>query len=276
MKVIIDAGSTKSDVAILSNSNDSKQVLSFDGMNPVTDVDYWEKLSRICTALAVNMPATLYYYGAGCINEEINSSIANFCLEHLSTLKKCLVEDDILGAAIATMGAEKGMICILGTGSNTAVFDGERIIRRIHSGGYLLGDEGSGFRLGQLIYLHFTRAWLTNADNEIIRAYVGIRQEEATAHLYKQTSPRSYLASFAKLLPQLSPELQERVTNEIFDQFIQKMVLPIIPSTNTKVHFVGSIGYQFQDILRLKLSKEGLSSGRFLRQPIEGLMRNHR
>ena len=51
---------------------------------------------------------------------------------------------DLLGAARAACGKAPGIACILGTGSNTCLYDGNDVIDNVTNLGYLLGDEGKG------------------------------------------------------------------------------------------------------------------------------------
>ena len=53
------------------------------------------------------------------------------------------VHSDLLGAARALCGRDEGIACVLGTGSNSCQWDGEKIVKHVKSGGFIIGDDGS-------------------------------------------------------------------------------------------------------------------------------------
>ena len=59
------------------------------------------------------------------------------------------------GAAKALCGNEKGIACILGTGSNSCYYNGKKIVKNSPGLGFILGDEGSGAYLGKKVIQHF-------------------------------------------------------------------------------------------------------------------------
>lgn len=54
----------------------------------------------------------------------------------------------MLGAARAVCGHKEGLACILGTGMNSCLFDGNHMTKNVPSLGFILGDEGSGAVMG--------------------------------------------------------------------------------------------------------------------------------
>ena len=184
------------------------------------------------------------------------------------------VTHDLMAACHALFGHEKGIACILGTGSNSCVYDGEGIAEKSVSLGYLVGDEGSGMHIGR----------------EVVRAYFygfmpeNLRQEfEATYHLdlkdfidklYHGEQPSRYLASFAKFAGERQSDLYIRVlVKRCFQAFIEAFVLRFENCKSMKVSFIGSVAYHFQDILKETLADNRLSMGEVMQSPSEGLIR---
>ncbi len=273
MKVIIDAGSTKSDVAILHEGQVER--FSHDGMNPVTDTDFVHKFNALCAKIAEYIPTHMYYYGSGCINETINNSLSDIALDKISSLVQISVDDDLIGAAKATLANRNGIICILGTGSNAAFYDGSTITKRTKSGGYLLGDEGSGFRIGQSVYLAFARGWLSREESEAIAGHFNLQADDAIAHLYAHPNPRTLLASFAEGIKYLDENTRMGILNEVFTTLSKKMLLPLTADGHREVYFVGSIAHHFEPVLKTILAKEDLFCAGIMKSPIEGLINYH-
>ena len=57
----------------------------------------------------------------------------------------------MLAAARALCGRNAGIACILGTGSNSCLYDGTEITANVSPLGFILGDEGSGAVLGRTL-----------------------------------------------------------------------------------------------------------------------------
>ena len=288
MRLIIDAGSTKMGW-ILMEGHEVKAHFVTKGFNPnYSDRQCLENIihpveTRFIASshdeslfLRRDKSASLqaiHYYGTGCGNEQ-NCQTIKEVFQSRFPHAEIHVTHDLMAACHAVLGHESGIACILGTGSNACLYDGERITERAVSLGYLVGDEGSGKHIG----------------SEVVRAYFygfmpeDLRQQfDETCHLelrdfidkvYHQPQPSRYLATFAKFAGghQSHPFIKELVKG-CFKAFIEAFVLRFEGAETMKVSFVGSVAFHFQDLLKESLAEYGLAMGEVMSSPAEGLIR---
>ena len=274
MKLIIDAGSTKMQ-CILLDGNNVKNRFDTDGYNP--NYSTKQDLNTIVETRFVpsiqGSIQSIYYYGTGCGNEQNCQKIKDVFQQYFPQTE-IHVTHDLMAACHALLGHEKGIACILGTGSNACVYDGENITERAVSLGYLVGDEGSGMHIGREV----VRAYFYGFMPEDLR-----QQFEETYHLelkdfidkaYHQPQPSKYLASFAQFAGehQAFPYLRGLIAR-CFDTFIDAFILRFEGSRELKIGFVGSVAYHFQDILRECLINHNLTIGEVMKSPADGLIR---
>jgi N-acetylglucosamine kinase-like BadF-type ATPase len=187
------------------------------------------------------------------------------------------VETDILGAARALCKKEKGIACILGTGSNSCYYNGSKIIRNSPGLGYVLGDEGSGASLGKKVIQYY----LYNTFDEELRArfdakYVTTSQE-ILDNVYKKPLPNRYLASFALFLAENRGHYMiENIIEDGLNDFFFQHVCKYGESWKYPIHFVGGIAHGFQDVIRDMAEAYGLETGTILNAPMDGLVAFHR
>ena len=279
MKWIIDGGSTKMEW-ILLDGEAVKDRFTTEGFNPnYSDRQDLEKMvSSVETCHGASLQQTIqsiHYYGTGCGSEQ-NCQLVKAVLQKYFPHAEIHVTHDLMAACHAVLGHDKGIACILGTGSNSCVYDGEKIVNRAVSLGYLLGDEGGGMHIGR----------------EVVRAYYygfipeDLRQEfEATHHLelkdfinrlYHEGQPSKYLASFARFAGenQTHPYIRGLVKG-CFKAFIEAFVLRYSDCKSLKRSFIGSVAFHFKDILEESLLEYGLTMGTVMSTPAEGLVRYH-
>ena len=271
MRLIIDAGSTKMGW-ILMEGHEVKAHFVTKGFNP----NYSDRQCLVETCHGASLPneiQTIYYYGTGCGNEQNCQTIKEVFLSRFPHAE-IHVTHDLMAACHAALGHESGIACILGTGSNACLYDGERITERAVSLGYLVGDEGSGKHIGSEV----VRAYFYGFMPEDLR-----RQFDETCHLelrdfidkvYHQPQPSRYLATFAKFAGehQSHPFIKELVKG-CFKAFIEAFVLRFERTETMKVSFVGSVAFHFQDLLKESLAEYGLVMGEVMPSPAEGLIR---
>ena len=71
-------------------------------------------------------------------------------------------------------------------------------------------------------------------------------------------------------VPQIISLLEEG-----FQAFIDIHVKCYDAYLNCPVHFVGSVAYHFQDVLRHVCAREGIAVGSIIKRPIDGLAKYH-
>ncbi len=271
MELIIDAGSTKMEW-ILMDGNAIVRRFTTEGFNP----NYADRQCLVETCHGASLPdgiQSIHYYGTGCGNDQNRQTIkAAFQQEFPSA--EIHVTHDLMAVCHAVLGREKGIACILGTGSNSCVYDGEHIIGRAVSLGYLLGDEGSGCHIGkQLLRGYFYGFMPADLKRKFEETYP-LTHEELIDHLYHQPQPSRYLASFAQFAGenQNHPYVHDLVKG-CFKAFIEAFVLRYEDYKSMKISFVGSVAYHFQDLLKQTLADYGLTIGEVMQAPAEGLIK---
>ena len=218
---------------------------------------------------------SIYYYGAGCRAPEAVAR-TEALLNAIWPQAEVKVFDDLLGAARACCGHSPGIVCILGTGSNSMLYDGQKATDRIPNLGVLLGDEGSGAHIGkELVKSWFYREMPANIHQLFATALPGGR-DEFIKELYSRQSPGSFLATFVKVIADLKTDpWVANLVRSCVDEFVARHVLKYESARELKVHFCGSIAWHFQPIVEKVLARHGLQKGKILRKPIEELFKFH-
>lgn len=278
MVLIADSGSTKTDWRIIPKTNDI-QAVSTIGFNPVltTTAKIMEELTATFTNKTVNQKIkAIYYYGAGCWDKTTCAVVYN-ALKVIFPRAKIEVTNDLLGAARAVCGKEAGIACILGTGANSCLYDGQKVIDNVAALGYIMGDEGSGAYLGkQLLKSYFYRELPQVLVEKLVKEQP-ISKKILVEEVYQSKTGNRYLASFAKFIiqEQAHPFIKQMIADS-FNQFIQRQVKKYDGASNYPIHFIGSIAYFLKDILEERLKANGLQLGQIIRQPIDGLVEFHK
>jgi len=217
--------------------------------------------------------STIWYYGAGVINDDISEEIKNEILALFPT-SQVYVSSDLIGAAIAANGKAPGTVAILGTGSHAACWDGNSITRQATSLGYILGDEGSGCDIGKSLIQAYFYQKLPKVIYPEMEKLLPDGRAGFFASLYSNKAPNQYLASFAQVAVQFKEEtwVKELIADR-FRLFIQSHLVPL--KIDEPIHVIGAIGFIFADILTTKLKQAGLSPGKFIQNPSRQLFESH-
>lgn len=277
MKLIIDCGSTKADWVIIENSEILKS-FNTDGFNP----NYSERNSII--NIIRNTPLNkenvisikdIFFYGSGCGSID-NCNIIKELFMNIFTNANIEVTHDMMAACHAILGNKKGIACILGTGSNSCYFNGERITSQAISLGYILGDEGSGSHIGKnLLRDYFYKRMPYDLSLKFKNEY-DIKIDTLITNTYHSSQVSKYLASFAKFaLENINNEYINNLCSRCFDEFIENFIDIYDNSIDNKIGFVGSIAFYFQEIIKQRLENKGYILGKIIKKPIDGLIEYH-
>jgi glucosamine kinase len=169
-----------------------------------------------------------------------------------------------------------GVACILGTGSNSCLYDGNEITDNVDSLGFTLGDEGSGGELGRrLVKSYFYRDMPSDLVLHFREKYQ-MSKADFFEHVYRKPLPNRFLASFSTFCSEHieHPFIQELIRGN-FDAFITTQVLKYEGIKEMPVHFIGSIAQVFQEQLEEVLAIRGLKLGKVIRNPINNLLAYH-
>jgi len=277
MIAIIDSGSTKADWRVIRDNGEQFN-LNTVGYNPfIVTTDQIEKglLGELDNDLDRDNFQEIYFYGAGCSDDSRCEMVA-IALRRIFKNAKIVVDHDTIASARACCGHEAGIACIIGTGSNTCLYDGEKISDHITNLGYLVGDEGSGGHLGkQLLRAYFYR----ELPDEIKAAFeekYPMGERAILNQLYNNDKPNVYLASFAKFISDHKDHFYiQSMVSDCFDEFIKRHVRKYEGHTSLPINFVGSVAYHFKNILQICLQERGMKMGIVLKKPIDNLVNYH-
>ena len=285
MRLIIDAGSTKTEW-ILMEGNALIRRFQTEGFNPnYNDLQTLKTLveTRFIASPDNEIPFSrrdestslqeVYYYGTGCGSEK-NCQLIQQVFQNRFPKAEIHVTHDLMAACHAVLGHEKGITCILGTGSNSCVYDGEKIVEKAVSLGYLLGDEGSGSHIGKAVVRAYFYGFMPEDLRQKFADTYHLELPDFIQTLYHNPQPSRYLATFAKFAGenQTHPFIRALV-KDCFKAFIEAFVCRYADCKSMKVSSIGSIAYHFQDILRESLADFGLTIGEVMQAPAEGLIR---
>lgn len=273
MKLIADSGSTKTDWYLIKD----KELLRYStqGYNPYycTTEEVKKSLNaELLNKVDARAIQSLYFYGSGCANALTQKVILD-ALEPTFVHASISLGDDLLAAARATAGHEAGICCILGTGSNSCIYNGKEIEDKIPSLGYILGDEGAGSFLGrQLVSAYFYREMPIDLAAKMEKAY-DMDKHLIISSLLDEKNPNRILASYALFASehQEHPFIQQLLT-ACFDAFVGRHILKYPNARQLPIHFIGSIAFGFQEVLKQVLEKHELTVGQIFKSPFPTLL----
>lgn len=271
--LIVESGSTKADWVLIGNKAIHSTFKTV-GLNPFSNSDYSTIISQTSHQKLLNHKIEkVYFYGSGIMGDKEKMAVA----DGFKSLNQATIEvnDDLIAAAIATCGVQKGVVCILGTGSNIGYYDGEQIVDKVASGGYLLGAEGSGMAFGREILKMYIRDQLSTTSAKLLESEYGISKENIFDKVYSQKIVNRYIASFAPLVAKMSESEKKHITHKVFTEFVEERILKLNASASNPIHFVGSIAYSYQEELEDIMKSNNLVLGNIVEKPIDNLVKHH-
>lgn len=279
MILIADCGSTKIDWCLLNNNKVEKQVFTL-GVNAVMLTEeemrqrFAEQLMPELSDYATSIDA-VYFYGAGCLAAEVCGNVARAIRANIPA-PVIEVYTDLLAAARALCGHKPGIACIMGTGSNSCLYDGSSIVANVSPLGFILGDEGSGAVLGRLFLGDVLKKQL---PAEVCARFLDEYNLDLLGiikRVYKEPQPNRFLASVTPFICKniAVPEIHELVLNS-FRAFFRRNVKQYEAYRQLEVNFIGSIAYYFRNVLAEAAKAEGCRIGNIVKSPMEGLIKFH-
>lgn len=276
MILIADSGSTKTDWC-LTASETVPQRMSTQGVNPFFQTDeqicgilHDELLPQILSS-SVGRISEVHFYGAG-IRPEMRERMKGI-LNEAFPRAKIEVESDLLGAARALFGHGEGVACILGTGSNSGLYDGQTIIANTPPLGFILGDEGSGAVLGKLFLGSLCKGLMPNG---LLEEYLTETQQEISdviQAVYRQPLPNRYLARTSRFIhSHIHVEEVRKLVVDNFRAFFRRNIVQY-GRHDLPVRAIGSVAWYYQEQLKEAAQLEGFLVDQVLQSPMEGLVR---
>ena len=276
IQLIVDSGSTKAEWCLLDGQKKRKIVTQ--GISPyfLTSMQIRSILEKeLLPGLKGLVPDIIHFYGTGCSNP-VNISIIKQALRKLFAEAELKITSDIMGAAKALCGNEKGVACILGTGSNSCYYDGKKIVSNSPGLGFILGDEGSGAYMGKKVIQYFL---YNTFDPDLMDRFIAkYHTDSATIRdaVYRQPLPNRYLAGFVDfLIENRGHFMVENIIEDSFNDFFFTHICKYKESWTLPIHFTGSVAYGFKDVLKEMCQSYVLELGNVLKQPMDGLIKYH-
>lgn len=330
LKLIADSGSTKTDWTLLDEEGGVLGTCHSQGLNPyhlseaeisnvlrdevkpsllneVIPSLYNRGVEKVGTTSHRVFPAlVIYFYGSGVTDAMIPKMerllSASFSDSGLFVGVEAHAASDMLGAARALLGHGSGIAVILGTGSNSCYYDGEKMVRGVPPLGYVLGDEGSGTAIGKAFFRLIYRNPKAASLREKFEAWSGKDYAAVIERIYRQPLANTYLASVSTFVgehlsslsaqehlaqdEQTEKRLLSEMLHQVYGDFCREILSFYVQlaeeskedsdkKSSVKVGFVGSIAHYFHDEIAKALHEWGFQMGEVLKSPMEGLIRYH-
>lgn len=276
MILIADSGSTKTSWC-LTDTKGFMEYFTTSGINP-----FFRSTEHIADELRIFLlPKTgtdinqIFFYGAGIINTEKGNIVKNALLG-LFPKAEIAVHSDLLAAARSTLQNEKGIACILGTGSNSCLYNGKEIIEHVPPLGFILGDEGSGAVLGRKLVADYLKRLMPDNISKKFQNHFKITYADFLESVYKKEKPNQFLAQFVPFIYEnISEEYCVRLVENSFEEFVTRNISRYSDFREQPICFVGSVAFFFQEQLKNVSLKNNLRLNAVLKEPLAGLLNYH-
>ena len=273
--LLAESGSTKTDWCLLRSGARAVRFKTA-GINPylqtpeaisamLSNEMAWNKAKHSADAIT--------FYGAG-TGSVPNQKLIQNALKDFFGIKKVGVQTDMMAAAHALCGTNKGVVCILGTGSNSAYYDGKKIAEQQASLGYIAGDEGSGNYMGKRVLQYYAYKTFDAELRTSFEMLFGNDLPQILHTLYREPFPNRYLAGFVELLRSNRGHFMvENIIEDCLNDFFHHHILKYRQSWKQPIHFTGSIAWGFRDVITNLCDQYELELGNIVQSPMDGLIR---
>jgi N-acetylglucosamine kinase-like BadF-type ATPase len=276
MILIADGGSTKTEWRLIDR--DKVESYSCAGINPFfnSQSQIKEELNNLAFVEDDLKITELYFYGAGLTagkaQDEMESAFRSVFKE-----TRLYFKDDLTAAARALFSDGSGIVCILGTGSNSGLYKEGKLVEKVPALGYILGDEGSGADIGKSFLNALLKRRLPGSLTKELIEKEDLEMNTVLHKVYKEKRPNRYMASLTQIMKK-HMEISEirQIVLDAFDSFVNKNILKYPNHSEIEVGFVGSIAWHFQNELKEVLSRRDLRINKIIQQPIENLVLYHK
>lgn len=276
IRLIADSGSTKAEWCLINGKTRktfvtqglSPYFLSSEQIEYIMEHELRSKMKKV-------EPEEIFFYGTGCSNPD-NVKLVRKAIQRVFPEAEISVDHDLMGAAKALCGHNKGVACILGTGSNSCYYNGKRIIKNSPGLGYVLGDEGSGAYMGKKVIQYFLYNTFDADLMDRFRAKFNTNSDEILSAVYKKPLPNRYLASYAIFLSENRGHyMVENIIEDSLNDFFFNHIYKYRESWTMPINFVGSVAYGFRDVLKDLCHAYELQLGKVIKKPMDGLVKFH-
>lgn len=274
MIIIADAGSTKTTWSLCEAG--ACEAVRTSGINAATMAP--ETIAKIIAdellpRVRGRAVTSVNFYGAGIVSDSRRAVIAEALA--LLSADSVMVESDMLGAARAILGHEAGIVCILGTGSNTCLYDGDRIVDNVPALGYILGDEGSGASLGRRFVGDLFKRMFPDEVGDMWRERVGLDMADVIERVYRSPGANVFLGSLVPMIRELiGVDAVASMVEDEFDRFFIRNIDRYATDCR-RLGFIGSVAVNFADVLDAVARRHGYTVAALEADPMPLLVKFH-
>ncbi len=275
MKIIAESSSTRTEWVLVEGKDVVEHAFT-EGLNP-----YFQSRREISHSVRLELPDVffkkrwehVYFYGAGCANIEKNKIMESSLVAQFKT--PVTVESDLLGAARGLLVNEKGIACILGTGSNSCFYDGETITHNVRPLGFILGDDGSGSYLGKMFVSDCLKDLAPKYLRDLFYEKFNVNPNVIMDAVYRNPLPNKTLSSYSSILVEHLSD--EYVYNLIYDAFMCffKRNISAYKYTEYPISFVGATACMYSEILNNVATDFGAVIKKIVKDSMPGLVEYH-
>ncbi|MGF7075973.1 N-acetylglucosamine kinase [Mucilaginibacter rubeus] len=278
MIIIADGGSTKTNWCLVTEEG-KKVYFNTEGYNPYfssTEYIIQSLNESLPTDLEKNLITEVNYYGAGCSTPEMRK-IVEEAMKVVFVGAKVNIGHDLLAAARALLGNTEGFAAILGTGTNTCIYDGKEVVHNIDSGAYILGDEGSGCYIGKKLLTDYLRGYMPEPVRALFWETYKLTPDDINEQVYTQPRANRFCASFSKFVydNNVHIEYSRNLVRTSFEDFFRNLVTHYPDYQKYTFNCIGSVGYNFRNVLEEVVTENGMVVGNIIRSPIDNLVKYH-
>ena len=283
MFIVVESGATKTAWRAVCEDGSVRAVQTA-GMSP-TCLDLEHTLEIVRKAIPELNPEgkhidEIFFYGAGLVSPQSCAPIEE-ALQMWCPLVNVHFYSDILAAARALLGDGSGVVAIMGTGSNSCLYENGEITRNIRPGGFILGDEGSGVSLGRAFLAELIKGLVPSAIEEDFNKEFYLDYPQIVRKVYKEQAASAFMASLAPfILSRKDDRYIHHLIEDCLESFMERALERYADNApeeiSHKVGVVGSFGCACEEALHELSNKHPLKFVKFIKSPIDELVTYHR
>ena len=258
--LIADSGGSKTDWCFI-DLNQKKTFFTTESYHPSNFNDLFiDQQKKKWESNKHMFDSELIFFGAGCLNIEGKNQVENILFS--IGFKNVKVQSDLFGAGLALYGKKAGHVAILGTGSVFFTWNQNEVENIIGGYGHLIGDEGSGFYFGKLVFDAFVEGNLNPEQRKVFESVVDF---SSIKEMIEKNKHKFILGEISLKLSKYSSLFKNFHTKNI-DIFCQKY----LDSNHVQeISVIGSYGYYNQEIIRIVFNNFNYRLHKIVSSPIE-------
>ena len=277
MILIADSGSTKCSWALCDKEGAILEECRTIGFNPyfINSVSIISHLENSDLNKYKEKIEKVFFYGAGCSSKEKNKIIEDPFIEFFSNAK-ITISHDLDAACFAMYHNKPNITCILGTGSNSCLYDGKNIIENAPSLGFIVGDEASGNNFGKKILSLYFNNVMSDELKEKLESKYETDISVINKNIYNNSRANVFLAEYFPFVIETKnyPIIQELIKNTL-DEFITLHVKCFSNYQEVEINLIGSVSFFLSDEIHDAAKRNNFKIGIIIQNPIKRLINFH-